>query len=212
MMSDVSTSEEKVPTRRERRRAETRSRLIAAARELISEKGVAALRIGELAERADVGLGSFYNHFESKEELVERVITESLQTLSEALLAGLEDADAADLVTLSCHRIVRLAYDDPEFARLLVHLNHGDALFATAIRPYAKRVVDAGIASGRFPVLDEEVTLTLIIGGAFAVMRAAVDGEHPRGAEIAYADCVLRMLGVPPDEARELSTGSHATA
>ena len=210
----MSAAEQSAPTpsRRARRREETRSRLIAAARALIAEKGVAALRIQELAERADVGLGSFYNHFENKDELVEQVITESLQQVSEALLAGIEDADAADLVTQSSHRIVRLAYDEPEFARLLVHLNNGDTLFATAIRPYAKRVVDAGLASGRFPVLDEEVALTVIIGGAFAVMRAAVDGEHPRGAEVAYAELVLRLLGVPPEEARELSTRAAAAA
>jgi AcrR family transcriptional regulator len=202
----VSTSEEQVPTRRERRRAETRQRLIGAARELITEKGVAGLRISELAERADVGLGSFYNHFETKEALVEQVVTESLQTLSEAILRGAADGDPAELVNLACHRIIRLAYDDPEFARLLVHLNHGDSLFATAIRPYAKRAVDAGIESGRFPVLDEEVALTLIIGAAFAVMRAIVESVHPADAEIAFADSVLRLLGVPADEARAIST------
>jgi AcrR family transcriptional regulator len=194
------------PTRRERRRERTRAQLVAAGRELITEKGVAGLRIGEIARRADVGLGSFYNHFESKDELVATVVTESLQELSEALLAGIEDADAADVVTLSATRIVRLAFEDPEFARLIVHLNDGDALFTTAIRPFAKRAVDAGIASGRFPVLDEEVALTVIIGGAIAVMRAAVDGIHRPGAEVVFADSVLRILGLPPAEARAISS------
>ncbi|MEI2809643.1 MAG: hypothetical protein V9F00_05425 [Nocardioides sp.] len=48
--------------RGERRRAKTRAALIGAAQQLIAEDrtNVAVLEITELA---DVGLGSFYNHF-----------------------------------------------------------------------------------------------------------------------------------------------------
>ena len=40
--------------------------------------------------------------------------------------------------TVALHRIAYLAYDDPEFARLLVNLSHADALFAAATRPFGR--------------------------------------------------------------------------
>ncbi|MYS93424.1 MULTISPECIES: helix-turn-helix domain-containing protein, partial [Streptomyces] len=55
----------------ERRRAETRRALIHAARQILAETGDTSASIQAIAERADVGFGSFYNHFESKTELFE---------------------------------------------------------------------------------------------------------------------------------------------
>src|SRR4030095_6692086 len=52
-----------------RRRLETRARLVRAARELMARKGVGATSIQEITEAADVGFGSFYNHFDSKETI-----------------------------------------------------------------------------------------------------------------------------------------------
>src|SRR5882757_8823572 len=111
-----------VPNRTDRRRERTRGKLTDATRELIVEKGVSGLRINEITERADVALGSFYNHFESKEEIVDAVVTDSLRELAEALATGAVE-DPAELVSVAIRRFVGLAYDDPAFARLVVHLN-----------------------------------------------------------------------------------------
>ena len=50
--------------RGERRKRETRSRLLEAALRLMAEKGMEGVAINEITEAADVGFGSFYNHFE----------------------------------------------------------------------------------------------------------------------------------------------------
>ncbi len=192
-----------VRTRTDRRRERTRGKLTDATRELIAEKGVAGLRIQEITERADVALGSFYNHFDSKEAVVEAVIAESLQGLTETLAAApLEDA--AELVSLAVRRFVGLAYSDPEFASVVVHLNHADALFGVAVHPAARTAVQRGIAENRFDVPDLEVAVTAILGGALAVMRAIVDGRLGKNAETKYAEAALRSLGVPPADAAEV--------
>lgn len=192
-----------VRTRTDRRRERTRGKLTDATRELIAEKGVAGLRIQEITERADVALGSFYNHFDSKEAVVEAVIAESLQGITETLAAApLEDA--AELVSIAVRRFVGLAYSDPEFASLVVHLNHADALFGVAVHPAARIAVQRGIAEDRFDVPDLEVAVTAILGGALAVMRAIVDGRLGKNAERNYAEAALRSLGVPPTDAAEV--------
>ena len=191
-------------TRIDRRRERTRKRLLEAARSQIAEKGVSGLRINEITEGADVALGSFYNHFESKEAIVEAIVAESLEELAEALATeALEDP--AEVVSAAIRQFVGLAYEDPDFARLVVHLDHADALFAQAVHPAARRAVDVAIASGRFSVNDVEVAVTVILGGSLHLMRGIVDGRTGEGAEDAWAELSLRLLGLSPGEAAEVA-------
>jgi len=176
--------------------------MLDAGRSLIAAKGVAGLRIQEITETADVALGSFYNYFESKDEFLEAIITESLSELAATTVGTADDTvDPADVVALASLRIIRLAYTEPDFARLVANISHADALFGRALHPYAREAVERGIASGRFVVPDIEVLLTAVIGGAFALIREILDDGHGPHAEQAYARYCLASLGLTPDEA-----------
>ena len=56
-------------SRLDRRKARTRQALIDAALRLIGEGRGDRASIQEITEAADIGAGSFYNHFDSKEQL-----------------------------------------------------------------------------------------------------------------------------------------------
>ncbi len=206
MRTVAETEEAAVPTRTDRRREKTRARLIAAARALITEKAVSGLRINEITERADVALGSFYNYFESKEDIVDAVVADSLGSLTEALATpATEDQDPAEVVGNAVRSFVALAYEDPDFARLVVHLEHADVLIAASVHPPARRALERGIAEGRFDVADVEVVVTGIVGGALSLMRAIVDGRVGKGADEEYARTALRALGIPAKQAERLA-------
>lgn len=190
------------PTRSDLRRERTRRKLIDTGRALIAERGVAGLRIQEITGRADVALGSFYNHFATKDELVEAVVSESLAELASTAVPDPEvDIDPAEVVAGAIIRFMRLADVDPEFARLLVHLNHADVLFATAVHPYARLALERGIASGRFSVPDIEVTLIAVVGGAFALIREILEGHQASSVDRAFAIHVLLSIGLGVDDA-----------
>jgi AcrR family transcriptional regulator len=74
-------------TRQQRRRTATRAKLMDAAREVFAQKGLDLARIDEITERADVGKGTFYYHFRTKERLIalliENLLGELTQTLEE---------------------------------------------------------------------------------------------------------------------------------
>lgn len=193
-------------TRTDRRRERTRRQLTDAGRELIASVGVAGLKIGELTDAADVGRGSFYNHFESKEELVDAVVSSSVGALAEMVShASYEDQDPAEIVAFAIKRFVRLAYDDPPLAQLLVELNHADALFMHATDPYARVAVEAGVASGRLRVQHDDVIRTGVIGASLAVMRAVVEGRLGEDADVALAESALLVYGLSVDEAAEIA-------
>src|SRR6478735_8026249 len=89
-MSEDTTQE---PNRLDRRKARTRAALIRAAQTLIAE-GRTNVPILEITQAADVGMGSFYNHFESKEQLYEAAYEAVVDAYGEQLdhvTAGIED-------------------------------------------------------------------------------------------------------------------------
>src|SRR5947208_1516441 len=88
-------------TRRERKKTVVRERVIARAIDLFSRRGIADVTVDQIAEAADVGKGTIYNYFETKEDIVvafmvdlERRVQAKLKTLTrsrqplEAILAG----------------------------------------------------------------------------------------------------------------------------
>ena len=58
------------PDRRQRRGAETRERLFRAALRLFAEKGFAETTVEDITNAADVGKGTFFNYFPSKEHIL----------------------------------------------------------------------------------------------------------------------------------------------
>ncbi len=195
------------PNGHELRRQRTRAQLIEAARGLIAEHGLPGLKIADIAKRGGVALGSFYNHFASRDELVEAVVEAHLVALATSALAIGDEADPAVVVSVATRRFVRLAYDDPDLARLAVNLNHDNARALRVAAPFAMEALGRGIASGRFEVVDEQVSFALIGGGTLALMHAILSGDTGAQdhADEAFAEAALRSLGVDGEEARAVS-------
>jgi AcrR family transcriptional regulator len=58
-----------IPGRRERRKSETRERIFRAALSLFAERGFFATTVEDITEAADVGKGTFFSYFPSKEHV-----------------------------------------------------------------------------------------------------------------------------------------------
>lgn len=211
-VSDVSPSLESEPSPRsssarvQRRQQRTRNQLTRAAAGLISEKGVDGLRIREVTDAADVGFGSFYNYFETKEELVEAVVLDLMSALAQSLISNVEAIDDPAEAASAAHRwFVRTACADPHRARLLVNLDQADARFQERILPFGRRLLIRGVESGRFTPMEPDTTLSYVVGATLAVTRAVVDGRLGPPAESETAEVLLRGLGLDRQQARDIA-------
>jgi AcrR family transcriptional regulator len=194
------------PNRVQRRQEQTRARLIAAAAKLIATHGVEGLRLRDVTDAADVGFGSFYHHFPSKEDLVDAIVTDMIASLATATIArSAQLTDPAEAASAAHRWFVRKAYDEPELAWLIVHLDRADALFRGAVVPYARDLLQTGIDSGRFRPMDIDATLTYVVGGTFAVMRGVLEHHLGPEADITSAETLLIALGLDQTQAREVS-------
>jgi AcrR family transcriptional regulator len=84
--SQLHAGNHKFPGRRERRTAETREKLFRAALDSFAKKGFAETTVEDITEAADVGKGTFFNYFPSKDHI--------LLAFGEMQLAKLEAAVA----------------------------------------------------------------------------------------------------------------------
>jgi AcrR family transcriptional regulator len=108
------------PNRFDRRREKTRQELIEAAQRVISSKGLHQTRIADIAAEADVGLGTFYLHFKTKNEifmeLVEQGASQMRQEIAEAKASA---TDPADKLRIAIDNILSDAAEEPELFRIV---------------------------------------------------------------------------------------------
>ena len=93
---------------RSRKGVETRSRLVAAAKEIFEEDGFIDARISDIAERASLSHGSFYHYFDTKEEVFREVAAEVDARLSAPLNTIILDPSSSATPYERIHEAIRL--------------------------------------------------------------------------------------------------------
>ncbi|MZD09878.1 TetR family transcriptional regulator [Streptomyces sp. SID5785] len=187
----------------ERRKLRTRTALIEAAQEIYAERGDFDVSIQQITEAADVGFGTFYNHFPSKSELLDAAIAQALEAHAAWLEELLADVDDAAVVFATSMRLtVRLVRTRPRLAKVMMNSRGAllTAPFGHAV--HARRDLEAAEAAGRFVIENVDVALACTAGCLIATMHVCADAAPD--AVDALADqavrSVLRMFGMPEAE------------
>ncbi len=200
------TPQDEPPNRLARRKHKTRAALITAAQSFIAA-GKLNVPVLEITQAADVGMGSFYNHFASKEELFDAALTEVLDmhgALLDELNTSLEDP--AETFARSFRLTGRLFRVRPQESRVL--LSSGLALLSSdrGVAPRARRDIIAAVEAGRFRVDDLGVTMA-VVGGSLLGLGQLLHDEPDRDVADAadkVTEHVLTVLGMSADEAHRI--------
>jgi len=195
-------------SRLDRRKARTRQALIDAAVQLIAEGRGDRASIQEITEEADIGFGSFYNHFDSKEQLFQTASEEVLERWGQLIDRGSAGiTDPAELFAVGMRISGRLGWTHPDIAGFLTGAGLDALDIPTGLAPRALRDIQVGRAAGRFTVPDADIALSAAAGGLLGLLR--ICQRHPeRITETTVdqlAEAVLRLLGVPAPEAARLA-------
>lgn len=161
------------PTAAEVRAERKRQRILEAAGRCFARDGFAKATVEEIARQAGVSKGLVYVHFESKDELLEAVLEETLREWREVTSKDVEREAVGALETIAViHRSsIRFARSRPVLrtilardARLLLH--PGDARTRASMAEWREGLIEilrSGIDAGEIrPDLDVERTADVI--------------------------------------------------
>lgn len=196
-------------TRLDRRKAQTRRKLVDAARAMLADGRAHSASIQDITEAADVGFGSFYNHFASKPELFDVAVLDVMDQIGDLLdHLGDDSEDPAARFTRSIRLAARFARARPELAKIVVQHGMGYIESDRGVAFRALRDIEAGIDAGQFRVDNPRLALAITAGGLIATLQLSLT----RPSEVDDTTCdelaesLLRMLGVATRKAHSLAT------
>lgn len=178
-----------------RRREETRARLIEAAYRLIAERGIDAVAINDITEAADVGFGSFYNHFVSKDAVHAAVVATLFDDFADALDHLAKDLeDPAEVIAVSVRHTLLRARRDPTWARFLLREGQSERALSRGLGQRLLRDVRAGIVRGRFNVPDPAMSVIAVGGGVLGAVAAQLQPSSQQQAALEEMGFTLAEL------------------
>lgn len=186
-------------TRHDRRRLETRARLLRALMKLLSRKSLPDIAIHEITETADVGGGTFYNHFDDRAGIHEAMVRELVIGWSDLVgEAAPLRGDAAETLATRLRIYIQRAGADADWARYAASNAFQQIATGNPVGQRLTEMVEAGRRTGRFNIAEVEMTLRAILGLVIATIHG-VAGDPARAMSdgAAAARYVLRLLGVP---------------
>jgi AcrR family transcriptional regulator len=194
------------PSRAERSRAATRAKLLAAAGRVMAEKGVEAISITDITAAADVGTGSFYNHFSSKTEIAELIFLQHADDLARVnAVVSREEPPPAVAVSHILKIFLTKAVADPLWGWFVVQTSSDLPRMSEVFAHHSAADIARAGALGRFHVADIDVAVRIILAALIVTMRALLDRRmQPDGIE-AVVQALLQMLGMPHGEAAQIS-------
>ena len=173
-------------SRFERRKERTRHELLGAAVRVLAHKGFHDTKIADIADEADVGVGTFYLHFDTKDALFDALVDETVRRLK-AVTDEAERAarDPIERIRLANTAFCRFAYENREVFRIVFGhaaayhevIRRAQDLFAADI----ERNIRDGIASGALVPIPAAIAAQAVVGMATQILSWWT--EHPEIAK-----------------------------
>ena len=196
----------KPQNRVDKRKIETRGKLLASARRLFAVQGFEQTTIRDIAGAADIALGGFYNYFSTKDDVLAALLEEAFAEQLRLLVLRQDQVDdVAERVSIAHRHLLAAVRADPDWGWLLVRSEVDHRIIYSALGQRAGADLEDGLKSGRFQVADPGVALRASGGALLGLVHSVLEGEFTPDDDSAHAEGILRTYGVAPEEAAEIS-------
>jgi len=187
------------------KRERTRRQLVAAALQVFRTRDPAAATMQEIAEAAGMATATVYNHFASKDELLQAVAVWIADSLCRRIADSYRDIpEGAERMAIGNRRYLWLAQQSPQWALLLLEVaTRSPALLATTAT-HVLADLRLGVRQKAFKITSEAAALDLVNGTITSAMRSLGSGSAPARHAEAVTALVLAGLGLPMEQARAI--------
>jgi AcrR family transcriptional regulator len=200
----MSTSSAKVtaPANRfERKKERTRQDILRAAERVLAEKGFYDSKISDIAEDADIGVGTVYLHFDTKEALFEAVVENTVTRMKATIdLARNQATSPLDQVHAATRALCRFAVENRAVFRIVFGrggayheiVRRAQELFAADI----EQTLRDGVRAGIFEVASPALAAQALVGMSTQLLAWWAEHETAPIADIEGIITQLSLRGV----------------
>ena len=188
----------------EMKRARTRAGIVQAAIRVLGQEQGRLVTVDSVISEARISRGTFYNHFDGRDQLLQVVAYELMHDFNDAVRSLLESETSATLrATYWMRHYMHRVRTDPRWGWALVNVSLiGPQLFAEETQRQARVNLDEGVTSGEFKVDSAEAVLDMgwgsLLAASVTILRGVASADHPEQVVL----LTLRALGVSEAKAR----------
>jgi AcrR family transcriptional regulator len=199
----IASAKRMVPGNRfERRKQRTRQDILRAAEKVLADKGLFDAKIADIAEAADIGVGTVYLHFQTKEALTEAVVEDTVTRLKDTIDRARAQVDSViEQVRVSTRALCRFAHANRAVFRVVFGrggayhdiVQRAQAMFAADI----ERTLTEGVAQGVFRVTSPALAAQALVGMSTQLLAwwAEQDTASIDEVEATITNLTLRGVG-----------------
>ncbi|MFZ9630393.1 MAG: TetR/AcrR family transcriptional regulator, partial [Ilumatobacteraceae bacterium] len=181
------------PSRTEVRQRQTRLRLRQVAHDLIAAQGVDATTIQAITEAADIGFGTFYNYYPTKEALAEDVLDcliHNLGVRNDRVTQVLGETDPVRIVANSVRFVMRETVANPVYHWWFDHLDLLVDRMRVGFGPFGLRDIQHAVDAGDYHIIggDHRLAWSQLVWMMATGAKDIVRGEHNGGAAYLLTD------------------------
>lgn len=192
-------------TRGHKKKERTRRQLMAAAIDVIAERGE-AFTISDVVARAEVSNGTFYNYFADRDELIDAVIPSVFGAVADEFGDAVSHEDPARRFATITALGFATAAAQPQAIQVVLRLDAVQQAVSDGDMVALMRAdLRAGCEQGRFDVEHEAAAIDVIVGALLMVARRIVRGSADHAYQVAALAHLLRSLGLSVAEAAEIA-------
>jgi AcrR family transcriptional regulator len=197
----------RVLNRRDRRKLATRQAFLDATIALLSSRSMDALTVDEIATRADVAKGTFYNYFPDKDAL-ERELSSYVRARMETEISRTNEgvSDPAERIARAFCCVLHFCLGAPQQAAAMMRLFPRATDPAAPINSGVRRDAAQGMTQGRIVATSEDAVVACVMGVFTAGVNRALDIPAGRVRQFAQGlgTILLHGLGLKRAEAARI--------
>ncbi|MEM1249165.1 MAG: TetR/AcrR family transcriptional regulator [Acidobacteriota bacterium] len=186
------------------KRERTRSLLLDGAVATVAERGLGGASIKAITESVGLSNGTFYNHFETRDELVSEAAFAVAGALVDEIAEDVQSVESGIArVVRSTNAFIAKLSEQPDWAALLVDASRHLGEVRNDLGRHLRADVALALQQGELTERPSRFLVDQI--GALNALAIEVQLRKGKSRAVRRQTCeaVLRLLGLPPDEARQ---------
>lgn len=183
----------------------TKNQLIRAAFRILSTKEAADVAISKFTEEAELANGTFYNYFQSKEELVNSVSLSLAEELVHRIETSFQSSETpTEKLAIGAMVFLKKAHNDRTWASALINIGITKPYISSTLLNFPKRDIQSIIKSNSLSLQSEQALLNSYLAIIFFAIKSIVDGTWKKGDEKEHLLILLRMFKIKESESLKL--------